>query len=75
MNHYGFNCSFPLSPAGVTPVWVIVTVLVGSMLVMATTVTVCFFSSFYLYRLTKHVFCPSYIFPQHLKEVCFLPNT
>ncbi|NXB80095.1 I10R2 protein, partial [Donacobius atricapilla] len=53
---------------GVTPVWVIVTVLVGSMLVMVTAVTVCFFSSFYLYRLIKHVFCPSYIFPQHLKE-------
>ncbi|NWU36998.1 I10R2 protein, partial [Hylia prasina] len=53
---------------GVTPVWIIVTVLVGSMLVVATAVTVCFFSSFYLHRLIKHVFCPSYIFPQHLKE-------
>ncbi|NXR79053.1 I10R2 protein, partial [Pycnonotus jocosus] len=58
---------------GVTPVWIVVTVLVGSMLVMATTVTVCFFSSFYLYRLTKHVFCPSYIFPQHLKEFLSKP--
>ncbi|NXR43389.1 I10R2 protein, partial [Zosterops hypoxanthus] len=58
---------------GVTPVWVIVTVLVGSMLVMVTAVTVCFFSSFYLYRLTKHVFCPSYIFPQHLKEFLSKP--
>ncbi|NWH42084.1 I10R2 protein, partial [Chloropsis hardwickii] len=53
---------------GVTPVWVIVAVLVGSMLVVGTAVIVCFFSSFYLYRLAKHVFCPSYIFPQHLKE-------
>ncbi|XP_014111100.1 PREDICTED: interferon alpha/beta receptor 2 isoform X3 [Pseudopodoces humilis] len=53
---------------GVTPVWVIVTILVGSMLVVATAVTACFVSSFYLYRLTKHVFCPSYVFPQHLKE-------
>ncbi|NWR50176.1 I10R2 protein, partial [Regulus satrapa] len=58
---------------GVTPVWIIVTVLVGSMLVMVTAVTVCFFSSFYLYRLTKHVFCPSYIFPQHLKEFLSKP--
>ncbi|XP_058696948.1 interleukin-10 receptor subunit beta isoform X3 [Poecile atricapillus] len=53
---------------GVTPVWVTVTVLVGSMLVVATAVTACFFSSFYLYRLIKHVFCPSYVFPEHLKE-------
>ncbi|NXI16194.1 I10R2 protein, partial [Irena cyanogastra] len=58
---------------GVTPVWIIVTVLVGSMLVVGTAVTVCFFSSFYLYRLTKHVFCPSYIFPQHLKEFLSKP--
>uniref|UniRef100_A0A8C3XEE2 Interleukin 10 receptor subunit beta n=1 Tax=Cyanoderma ruficeps TaxID=181631 RepID=A0A8C3XEE2_9PASS len=58
---------------GVTPVWVIVTVLVGSMLVMVTAVTICFFSSFYLYRLTKHVFCPSYTFPQHLKEFLSRP--
>ncbi|NWX66758.1 I10R2 protein, partial [Promerops cafer] len=58
---------------GVTPVWMIVTVLVGSMLVVVTAVTVCFFSSFYLYRLIKHVFCPSYIFPQHLKEFLSKP--
>ncbi|NXX28436.1 I10R2 protein, partial [Nicator chloris] len=58
---------------GVTPVWIIVTVLVGSMLVMVTAVTVCFFSSFYLYRLIKHVFCPSYVFPQHLKEFLSKP--
>ncbi|NWT61024.1 I10R2 protein, partial [Erythrocercus mccallii] len=58
---------------GVTPVWIIVTVLVGSMLVMLTVVTVCFFSSFYLYRLIKHVFFPSYIFPQHLKEFLSKP--
>ncbi|XP_041258077.1 interleukin-10 receptor subunit beta-like isoform X2 [Onychostruthus taczanowskii] len=58
---------------GVTPVWMIVTVLVGSMLVVGTAVTACFFSSFYLYRLTKHVFCPSYIFPQHLKEFLSKP--
>ncbi|XP_068035537.1 interleukin-10 receptor subunit beta isoform X3 [Anomalospiza imberbis] len=58
---------------GVTPVWIIVTALVGSMLVVGTAVTVCFFSSFYLYRLSKHVFCPSYIFPQHLKEFLSKP--
>ncbi|NWS01819.1 I10R2 protein, partial [Motacilla alba] len=58
---------------GVTPVWIIVTVLVGSMLVVGTAVTVCFFSSFYLYRLIKHVFCPSYVFPQHLKEFLSRP--
>ncbi|NWS33018.1 I10R2 protein, partial [Polioptila caerulea] len=58
---------------GVTPVWIIVTVLVGSMLVVVTAVTGCFFCSFYLYRLTKHVFCPTYIFPQHLKEFLSRP--
>ncbi|XP_064261214.1 interleukin-10 receptor subunit beta-like [Passer domesticus] len=58
---------------GVTPVWIIVTVLVGSMLVVGTAVTGCFFSSFYLYRLTKHVFFPSYVFPQHLKEFLSTP--
>ncbi|NXN86899.1 I10R2 protein, partial [Bombycilla garrulus] len=58
---------------GVTPVWVIVTVLVGSMLVVVTAVTVCFFSSFYLYRLTKYIFCPSYVFPEHLKEFLSKP--
>ncbi|NWS91705.1 I10R2 protein, partial [Toxostoma redivivum] len=58
---------------GVTPVWVIVTVLVGSMLVVLTAVTLCFFCTFYLYRLTKHVFYPSYIFPQHLKEFLSKP--
>lgn len=60
---------------GVTPVWVIVAVLVGSMLVVVTAVTVCFFSSFYLYRLIKHVFCPSYVFPQHLKEFLSKPRS
>ncbi|NXW75624.1 I10R2 protein, partial [Hirundo rustica] len=58
---------------GVTPVWITVTVLVGSMLVTATVVTVCFFSSFYLYRLAKHIFYPAYIFPQHLKEFLSKP--
>ncbi|XP_036236046.1 interleukin-10 receptor subunit beta isoform X2 [Molothrus ater] len=58
---------------GVTPVWIIVTVLVGSMLVVGTAVTVCFFFSFYVYRLIKHVFCPSYIFPEHLKEFLSKP--
>ncbi|XP_030090647.1 interleukin-10 receptor subunit beta isoform X1 [Serinus canaria] len=58
---------------GVTPVWIIVTVLVGSMLVVGTAATVCFFSSFYLYRLIKYVFCPSYIFPEHLKEFLSKP--
>ncbi|KFU94941.1 Interleukin-10 receptor subunit beta, partial [Chaetura pelagica] len=53
---------------GVTPMWVIVAVLTGSMLVVVVSVPACFFSFFYLYRLTKDVFCPSYIFPQHLKE-------
>ncbi|XP_027604656.2 interleukin-10 receptor subunit beta [Pipra filicauda] len=60
---------------GVTPVWVVVTVLLGSMLAVATAVPVCFFSLFYLIRLTKHVFCPSYIFPQHLKEFLSKPPT
>ncbi|XP_054066827.1 interleukin-10 receptor subunit beta isoform X2 [Rissa tridactyla] len=58
---------------GVTPVWLIVTVLIGSMLVVVISVPVCFFSFLYLYRLTKHVFCPSYIFPQHLKEFLSKP--
>ncbi|XP_009565422.2 interleukin-10 receptor subunit beta [Cuculus canorus] len=58
---------------GVTPVWIIVTVLIGSMLVVAITVLVGFFSFFYLYRLTRYVFCPSYIFPQHLKEFLSKP--
>ncbi|NXO87797.1 I10R2 protein, partial [Sitta europaea] len=58
---------------GVTPVWIILSVLVGSMLAVGTAVTVCFFSSFYLYRLIKHVFCPSYVFPQHLKEFLSQP--
>ncbi|KAM9259372.1 interleukin-10 receptor subunit beta isoform 2-T2 [Cariama cristata] len=58
---------------GVTPVWIIVTVLTGSMLVVVISVPVCFFSFLYLYRLTKHVFCPSYIFPQHLKEFLSKP--
>ncbi|NWI58315.1 I10R2 protein, partial [Calyptomena viridis] len=60
---------------GVTPVWMIVTVLIGSMLVVVISVLLCFFSFFYLYRLTKHVFCPSYIFPQHLKEFLSKPPT
>ncbi|NXW44697.1 I10R2 protein, partial [Nyctiprogne leucopyga] len=58
---------------GVTPVWIIVTVLIGSMLVVVISVPVCFFSFLYLYRLTKHVFCPSYVFPQHLKEFLSKP--
>ncbi|XP_076209328.1 interleukin-10 receptor subunit beta isoform X2 [Aptenodytes patagonicus] len=58
---------------GVTPVWIIVTVLIGSMLVVVISVPVCFFSFLYLYRLTRHVFCPSYIFPQHLKEFLSKP--
>ncbi|NXL02474.1 I10R2 protein, partial [Mesembrinibis cayennensis] len=58
---------------GVTPVWVIVTILIGSMLVVVIFIPVCFFSFLYLYRLTRHVFCPSYIFPQHLKEFLSKP--
>ncbi|NXG04408.1 I10R2 protein, partial [Sakesphorus luctuosus] len=58
---------------GVTPVWVIVAVLIGSMLAVVISVPLCFFSFFHLYRLTKHVFCPSYIFPQHLKEFLSKP--
>ncbi|NXC24774.1 I10R2 protein, partial [Campylorhamphus procurvoides] len=58
---------------GVTPVWLIVTLLIGSMLVVVISVPVCFFSFFYLFRLTKHVFCPSYSFPQHLKEFLSKP--
>lgn len=59
---------------GVTPVWIVVTILIGSMLVVAISVPVCFFFFLYLYRLTKHVFCPSYIFPQHLKEFLNKPS-
>lgn len=55
--------------------WIVVIVLLGSMLAVIISVPICFISFWYLYRLTKHVFCPSYIFPQHLKEVCSLPNT
>ncbi|NWS66441.1 I10R2 protein, partial [Crotophaga sulcirostris] len=58
---------------GVTPVWIIVTILIGSMLVVVITILVCFFSFLYLYRLTRYVFCPSYIFPQHLKEFLSRP--
>ncbi|NXY82774.1 I10R2 protein, partial [Alcedo cyanopectus] len=58
---------------GVTPVWIIVTSLVGSMLAVVISVPVCFFSLLYLYRHTKHVFCPSYVFPQHLKEFLSMP--
>ncbi|XP_074956790.1 interleukin-10 receptor subunit beta [Phalacrocorax aristotelis] len=53
---------------GVTPVWIIVTILIGSTLVVVIFVPACFFSFLYLYRLTKRVFCPSYLFPQHLRE-------
>ncbi|NWI86548.1 I10R2 protein, partial [Pitta sordida] len=60
---------------GVTPVWMIVTLLMGAMLVVVTSVSLCFFSFFYLYRLTKHVFYPSYSFPQHLKEFLSKPPT
>ncbi|NWX15415.1 I10R2 protein, partial [Aegotheles bennettii] len=58
---------------GVTPVWIVVTILIGSMLAVVISVPVCFFSFLYLYRLTKHVFFPSYIFPQHLKEFLSKP--
>ncbi|XP_042644870.1 interleukin-10 receptor subunit beta [Tyto alba] len=58
---------------GVTPVWIIVTILIGSMLAVVIFVPICFFSFLYLYRLTKHVFCPSFIFPQHLKEFLSKP--
>ncbi|NXG73859.1 I10R2 protein, partial [Baryphthengus martii] len=58
---------------GVTPVWIIVAILIGSMLAVVIAVPVCFFSLLYLYRLTKHVFCPSYIFPEHLKEFLSKP--
>ncbi|KFV73206.1 Interleukin-10 receptor subunit beta, partial [Dryobates pubescens] len=58
---------------GVTPVWIIVTVLIGSMLAIVISVPLCFFSFLYLYRLAKHVFCPSYIFPEHLKEFLSKP--
>ncbi|XP_048804915.1 interleukin-10 receptor subunit beta [Lagopus muta] len=58
---------------GVTPVWIVVIVLLGSMLAVIISVPICFISFWYLYRLTKHVFCPSYIFPQHLKEFLSKP--
>ncbi|KAM8819871.1 interleukin-10 receptor subunit beta [Eudromia elegans] len=59
---------------GETPTWIIVTVLFGSMLAAVIFVPVCFFSFLFLYRLTKHVFCPSYYFPQHLKEFLSKPS-
>lgn len=58
---------------GVTPVWIVVTVLLGSMLAVMISVPVCFFSFWCLYRFTKDVFCPSYILPQHLKEFLSKP--
>ncbi|NXH19465.1 I10R2 protein, partial [Bucco capensis] len=58
---------------GITPVWIIVTILIGSMLAVVIAVFVCFFSLWYVYRLTKHIFYPSYIFPQHLKEFLSKP--
>ncbi|KAM4684299.1 interleukin-10 receptor subunit beta [Amazona ochrocephala] len=60
---------------GVTPAWIVVTILIGSMLVVVISVPVCFFLVLYLYRLTKHVFCPSYTFPQHLKEFLNKPSS
>lgn len=75
IHNWSFNVFFLCLFAGVTPVWIVVTVLLGSMLAVIISVPVCFFSFWYLYRFTKHVFFPSYIFPQHLKEVCSLPNT
>ncbi|XP_025964338.1 interleukin-10 receptor subunit beta isoform X1 [Dromaius novaehollandiae] len=59
---------------GVTPAWIIITVLFGSMLTVILLVPVCFFSFLFLYRLTKNVFCPSYYFPQHLKEFLSKPS-
>ncbi|XP_062454496.1 interleukin-10 receptor subunit beta isoform X3 [Rhea pennata] len=59
---------------GVTPAWIIVTVLFGPMLAVIIFVPICFFSFLFLYRLIKHVFCPSYYFPQHLKEFLSKPS-
>ncbi|XP_048723919.2 interleukin-10 receptor subunit beta isoform X3 [Caretta caretta] len=56
---------------GVTPVWITVTVLLVSMLVVLVSVPACFFTSSYIYRQTRYVFCPKYSLPQHLKEVIY----
>ncbi|NXG33150.1 I10R2 protein, partial [Dromaius novaehollandiae] len=72
--HNGNFNIFLLFLAGVTPAWIIITVLFGSMLTVILLVPVCFFSFLFLYRLTKNVFCPSYYFPQHLKEFLSKPS-
>ncbi|EMP32259.1 Interleukin-10 receptor subunit beta [Chelonia mydas] len=59
---------------GVTPVWITVTVLLVSMLVVLVSVPACFFTSSYIYRQTRYVFCPTYSFPQHLKEFLSKPS-
>ncbi|KAG6932734.1 interleukin 10 receptor subunit beta [Chelydra serpentina] len=59
---------------GVTPVWITVTVLLVSMLVVLVSVPACFFTFSYIYRQARYVFCPTYSFPQHLKEFLSKPS-
>uniref|UniRef100_A0A8C8SD31 Interleukin 10 receptor subunit beta n=1 Tax=Pelusios castaneus TaxID=367368 RepID=A0A8C8SD31_9SAUR len=59
---------------GRTPVWIIVTVLLVSMLVVLVTVPACFFTFLYIYRQARYVFYPSYSLPQHLKEFLNKPS-
>ncbi|XP_067421694.1 interleukin-10 receptor subunit beta [Emydura macquarii macquarii] len=59
---------------GITPVWIIVTVLLVSMLVVLVSVPACFFTFSYIYRQARYVFYPKYYFPQHLKEFLSEPS-
>ncbi|XP_032629567.1 interleukin-10 receptor subunit beta [Chelonoidis abingdonii] len=59
---------------GVTPVWIILTVLLVSTLVVLVSVPACFFIFSYIYRQARYVFCPTYSFPQHLKEFLSKPS-
>ncbi|XP_075767114.1 interleukin-10 receptor subunit beta isoform X2 [Pelodiscus sinensis] len=59
---------------GITPVWIIVTVLLVSILVVLVSVPACFFTFIYIYRQVRYVVCPTYSFPQHLKEFLSKPS-
>ncbi|XP_039351917.1 interleukin-10 receptor subunit beta isoform X3 [Mauremys reevesii] len=60
---------------GVTPVWIILTVLLVSMLVVLISVPACFFIFSYIYQQARYVFFPTYSFPQHLKEILIPCNS
>ncbi|XP_074839543.1 interleukin-10 receptor subunit beta [Carettochelys insculpta] len=59
---------------GITPVWIIVTALLISMLLVVVTIPVCFFTFAYMYQQARYVFCPTHSFPQHLKEFLNKPS-